>query len=111
MRRFLIFAALFPPLAFGVAFWGMLQIMKLGAGRIQHGRVWPADPSAAGLCDDDRAGAVHGGGRRHARQTERALSHPLDGIRWLSVHLCTVIAGAADRIDPRTLPVAVRDHR
>ena len=28
MKRFLVFAALFPPLAFIVAFWGMLQILN-----------------------------------------------------------------------------------
>ena len=32
MRRFLVFAALFPPLAFVVAFWGMLQILNWALG-------------------------------------------------------------------------------
>ena len=32
MRRFLVFAALFPLLAFIVAFWGMLQIMNWALG-------------------------------------------------------------------------------
>jgi hypothetical protein len=32
MRRFLIFAALFPPLAFAVTFWGMLQILNWALG-------------------------------------------------------------------------------
>lgn len=32
MRRFLVFAALFPPLAFVVAFWVMLQILNLALG-------------------------------------------------------------------------------
>jgi uncharacterized membrane protein len=32
MRRFAVFAILFPPLAFVVAFWGMLQILTLALG-------------------------------------------------------------------------------
>ncbi|MDN5004298.1 hypothetical protein ACFQZO_25985 [Bradyrhizobium sp. GCM10027634] len=32
MRRFAVFAILFPPLAFLVAFWGMLQILTLALG-------------------------------------------------------------------------------
>jgi len=32
MRRFLIFGLLFPPLAFVVAFWGMLQILNWALG-------------------------------------------------------------------------------
>lgn len=32
MRRFLIFALLFPPLTFVVAFWGMLQILNWALG-------------------------------------------------------------------------------
>ncbi len=32
MRRFLVFAALFPLLAFVVAFWGMLQILNWALG-------------------------------------------------------------------------------
>ena len=32
MKRFLIFAALFPPLAFVVAMWGMLQILNWALG-------------------------------------------------------------------------------
>lgn len=32
MRRFLIFALLFPPLAFVVTFWGMLQILNWALG-------------------------------------------------------------------------------
>lgn len=32
MRRFLIFAALFPPLAFVVAMWGMLQVLNWALG-------------------------------------------------------------------------------
>ncbi|MCG2668178.1 DUF5413 family protein [Bradyrhizobium sp. GCM10023182] len=32
MRRFVVFAVLFPPLAFIVAFWGMLQILNWALG-------------------------------------------------------------------------------
>ena len=32
MRRVLVFAALFPPLAFAVALWGMLQILNWALG-------------------------------------------------------------------------------